>query len=233
MKSSEEVHTPAPVRIMAGQQSALMNETTGDQGSCDDSADTKENELLVQGCVLGDQRAWEALIDKYKRLIFSIPMITYGARPEDAADVFQAVCIEVLHSLPQLKSAGSLRAWLITVTRRQSYGWKKKQANHVELDAMKPNAVEGIATLLPADRLAQLEQAQIVREVVAKLPSRQRELVRLLFFEQPPVPYARRGQAARPGYGIHWTHPRPLSGEAARVLDGVWLLLNPFTEPFY
>jgi DNA-directed RNA polymerase specialized sigma24 family protein len=109
-----------------------MNETIGDQGSCDDSADAKENELLVRGCILGDQRAWEALIGKYKRLIFSIPMITYGARPEDAADVFQAVCIEVLHSLPQLKSAGSLRAWLITVTLRQSYGWKKKQANHLE-----------------------------------------------------------------------------------------------------
>jgi len=188
MKSSEEVQTPAPE--MAGQQSPLMNENTGDQGSCDDSADAKENELLVRGCILGDQRAWEALIDKYKRLIFSVPMITYGARPEDAADVFQAVCIEVLHGLPQLKSARSLRAWLITVTLRQSYGWKKKQANHVELDAMEPNTVEGIATLLPADTLAQLEQAQIVREAVAKLTSRQRELVRLLFFEQPPVPYA-------------------------------------------
>lgn len=188
MKLSEEVQTPAPV--MAGQQSALMNETTGDQGSCDDSADAKENELLVRGCILGDQRAWEALIDKYKRLIFSIPMITYGARPEDAADVFQAVCIEVLHGLPQLKSARSLRAWLITVTLRQSYGWKKKQANHEELDAMEPNTVEGIATLLPADRLAQLEQVQIVREAVAKLTPRQQKLVRLLFFEQPPVPYA-------------------------------------------
>jgi DNA-directed RNA polymerase specialized sigma24 family protein len=36
----------------------------------------------------------------------------------------------------------------------------------------------------------QIQQEQIVREVVEKLPSRCAELVRLLFFEQPPLPYA-------------------------------------------
>jgi RNA polymerase sigma factor (sigma-70 family) len=190
MKSSEEVHTPAPAGIIAGQQSDPINETTSDRSFCNDGAEAIENEWLVQGCIQGDQRAWKELIDKYKRLIFSIPMITCGARPEDAADVFQAVCIEVLHSLPQLRNAGSLRAWLITVTLRQSYCWKKKQANLVELDALELDTVEGIATMLPGDRLAEVEQAERVREVVAKLSPRQQELVRLLFFEHPPVPYA-------------------------------------------
>ena len=100
------------------------------------------------------------------------------------------MCIEVLHSLPQLKKVQSLRSWLITVTIRQSYRWKKKQSNHVELDAMEPEVAEGIASTAPSETLAQLEQEQIVREVVAKLPPRHRELVQLLFFEQPPLPYA-------------------------------------------
>jgi RNA polymerase sigma factor (sigma-70 family) len=188
MKS--EMETLTPKGTMAGHAPDLLMENTSDHDSCDDSTDAKENKWLVQGCIQGDPRAWEELIDKYKRLILSIPMVTCGARPEDAADVFQAVCIEVFHSLVQLKNARSLRAWLITVTLRQSYCWKRKQANHVELDAMEPNRVEGIATILPADGLAQLEREQIVHEVVAKLPPRQQELVRLLFFEQPPVPYA-------------------------------------------
>jgi RNA polymerase sigma factor (sigma-70 family) len=187
MKSGMD--TPAPIRIMADHQ-PLLNETTSNQNSCNDRAKGTENECLVQACIQGDQRAWEELIDKYKRLIFSIPMITCGARPEDAADVFQAVCMEVLHSLSQLKDARALRAWLITVSLRQSYYWKKKQAKHLELDAMEPSTLEEISLMLPADRLAQLEQEQIVREVVAKLSPRQQELVRLLFFEQPPVPYA-------------------------------------------
>jgi RNA polymerase sigma factor (sigma-70 family) len=190
MKSSE-TYLPEFANFPPGAaQTVLISEPAAEACSCNDGAETIEDEWLVQGCLQGDQHAWEALIDKYKRLVFSIP-IKYGASPDDAADVFQAVCIEVLNSLPQLKNAQSLRSWLITVTIRQSYRWKKKrQANHVELDAMEPDAAEGIASTSCADTLAQLEQEQIVREVVSQLTPRHRELVRLLFFEQPALPYA-------------------------------------------
>ncbi|HKW75859.1 MAG TPA: sigma-70 family RNA polymerase sigma factor [Terriglobales bacterium] len=146
-----------------------------------------EDAALVRGCLEGDQRAWEGLIDKYKRLIFSVPL-RYGASPEDAADVFQSVCIEVFNSLGQLKNPEALRSWLITVAIRQSFRWRKKQTNHVELDAMEPDMAEGLASA--PETVAQLQQEQIVRDVVAKLPPRCAELVRLLFFEQPPLPYA-------------------------------------------
>ncbi|HET9282526.1 MAG TPA: sigma-70 family RNA polymerase sigma factor [Candidatus Angelobacter sp.] len=187
MKS--EIYTPDPGDFMPAVQPELISESSVEPCTCNDGAETLEDEWLVQGCLQGEQWAWEELIDRYKRLIFSIP-IKYGASPEDAADVFQSVCIEVLNSLPQLKNAQSLRSWLITVTIRQSYRWKRKQANHVELDAMEPEAAEGIASTWHADALAQLEQEQIVREVVSQLAPRHRELVRLLFFEQPALPYA-------------------------------------------
>jgi RNA polymerase sigma factor (sigma-70 family) len=188
MKPSE-VYFPAEPAIIAGSQPALLNRAEMDPCFCNESAEINEDGWLVQGCIEGDSKAWEELIDKYKRLIYSIP-IKYGASSADAADVFQAVCIEVLHSLSQLKNAQSLRSWLITVTIRQSYRWKKRQFNHIELDAMEPEVAEGIAFTAPVETLAQLEQEQIVRDVVAKLPPRHRELVRLLFFEQPPLPYA-------------------------------------------
>ncbi len=188
MKSSE-MYAPAPAAVIAGGQTGLLNEVEIDPCYCNEGVEVGEDEWLVQGCIQGDQQAWEALIDKYKRLIFSIP-IKYGASSADAADVFQAVCIEVLNSLPQLKNVQSLRSWLITVTIRQAYRWKKKQTNHVELDAMEPDVAEALASIPPVETLEQFEQEQIVREVVAKLAPRHRELVQLLFFEQPPLPYA-------------------------------------------
>ncbi len=153
---------------------------------CDTKLET-EDAALVRGCLEGNQEAWESLVDKYKRLIFSVPL-RYGASSEDAADVFQSVCIEVFNSLEHLKNPDSLRSWLITVAIRQSYRWRKKQTNHVELDAMEPELAEEIASV--PETIAQLQQEQIVRDVVAKLPPRCAELVRLLFFEQPPLPYA-------------------------------------------
>ena len=147
-----------------------------------------EDEILVASCLKGDQRAWERLIDKYKRLIFSIPL-KYGASQEDAADVFQAVCIEVFNSLPNLNNVHSLRSWLITVSVRQAYRWRKAQSHDIELDAMEIDLPEKKA-FSPTEALAQVQQEQIVREVVGKLPPRCAELVKMLFFEQPPLPYA-------------------------------------------
>lgn len=163
-----------------------QNETQHSCALCETPIES-EDAALVRGCLEGNQQAWEALIDKYKRLIFSVPL-RYGASPEDAADVFQSVCIEVFNSLAQLKNPDSLRSWLITVAIRQSYRWRKKQTNHVELDAMEPDLVEELASV--PETVAQLQQEQIVRDVVSKLPPRSAELVRLLFFEQPPLPYA-------------------------------------------
>jgi len=100
---SQELYIPAPAAVIAGSKTALLDEAEIEQYCCDGSVELGEDEWLVQGCIQGDHQAWEALIDKYKRLIFSIP-IKYGASSADAADVFQAVCIEVLNSLPQLKN---------------------------------------------------------------------------------------------------------------------------------
>ena len=188
MKSSEVYTSTLPGAVIAGQP-ALMSQSDIERCFRNDGAEMDEDEWLVQGCIQGDPKAWEALIDKYKRLIFSIP-IKYGASSADAADVFQSVCIEVINCLPQLKNIQSLRSWLITVTIRQSYRWKKKQSSHVELDAMEPDIAEGLAFTPPAETLFQLEEEQIVRDVVARLEPRHKELVQLLFFEQPPLPYA-------------------------------------------
>ncbi len=48
----------------------------------------------------------------------------------------------------------------------------------------------GESTAVPsADLIEAVEREQMVREAVARLPTRCGELVRLLFYEQPPVPY--------------------------------------------
>ena len=57
---------------------------------------------LVQACREGDPEAWSVLIQRYRRLIYSIPA-RYGAQPADASDIFQAVCLELYAELPRLR----------------------------------------------------------------------------------------------------------------------------------
>ena len=58
---------------------------------------------LVRGCLAGDHGAWHRLIDKYKNLIYSIP-IKRGLSPEAAADIFQSVCVALYSELERLRT---------------------------------------------------------------------------------------------------------------------------------
>jgi RNA polymerase sigma factor (sigma-70 family) len=142
---------------------------------------------LIRACLNGDDRAWAALIEKYKRLIYSIPR-KYGAGQEDAADIFQAVCLELFSELPRLRKRSAFRSWLITVTAHQSFRWKQKMGRRAE-DELTAEDAERLDTGPPADLIEEVEREQILRETIAELPPRCRELITLLFYREPPLPY--------------------------------------------
>jgi RNA polymerase sigma factor (sigma-70 family) len=144
---------------------------------------------LVRDCLNGDERAWAALIAKYKNLIYSVPL-KYGATPEDAADIFQSVCLELFAELPRLRSTEALPGWLITVTAHLSFHWKQKRRRRAEdeLSDLQEERLEdqGIA---PPDLVEEVQREQLIREAVAQLPPRCQEIIQLLFYEQPPLSY--------------------------------------------
>jgi RNA polymerase sigma factor (sigma-70 family) len=146
------------------------------------------NTRSVAECLAGDERAWSALLDRYKNLIYSIAL-RYGAPHQDAADIFQAVCLDLFNELPRLRDAEALQGWLIRVTMNKCYHWKRSQIDQ-ESD-LEEEQIENLsaAQAIPPDVLAGLEQEQMVREAMEQLPPRCREMIELLFFEQPPVPY--------------------------------------------
>jgi RNA polymerase sigma factor (sigma-70 family) len=164
-----------------------MDENAKEQLTLSTTRDTAaEDEKLVQDCLAGDERAWNALIEKYKRLIYSVP-VKYGFSPDDAGDIFQNVCIDLFTNLSKLRKIESLRSWLITVATHKCFHWKKQQKQDVELDAMEQEVAEEIAAAPQV--LQEVQEEQAVRDAILRLTPRCAELVKLLFYEQPPVPY--------------------------------------------
>ena len=145
------------------------------------------NARLVTHCLEGDERAWHVLVDRYKNLVYSIPL-KYGAPPQDAADIFQSVCVELLSELPRLRKRASFRSWLITVTAHQAFQWKRKTRRRAE-DELTPADEERLETDPSPDLVEQLQREQVMREAIAELPPRCREMITLLFFREPQLPY--------------------------------------------
>ncbi|MFI5174288.1 MAG: RNA polymerase sigma factor [Terriglobia bacterium] len=148
-----------------------------------------EDSQLVRECLGGNEEAWSILIDKYKNLIYSIAM-KYHAAPEDAADIFQAVCMDLYSELPRLRKVESFRSWLITMATHKAFHWKLKQRRQSSREISDGDEAE-IAdepTVSPA-LMEEVEKEQIVREAIASLSERCQQLIQLLFYEHPPIPY--------------------------------------------
>jgi RNA polymerase sigma factor (sigma-70 family) len=143
---------------------------------------------LVKACLAGNEEAWSLLIDKYKSLIFSIP-VKYGLSQQEAADVFQATCTELLVRLPELREPRALPKWLMQVAHHESYRWKRHNQRVVSRDG-DTDFPEPATPPIAEDIVQQTQEEQMLREAMASLTPQCRRLVELLFFETPSRPYS-------------------------------------------
>ena len=142
---------------------------------------------LVRECLAGSEEAWSLLIEKYKALIYSIP-IKYGLPEHEAGDVFQATCLELLARLSELREPRALPKWLIQVAHHQCSSWKRQNLRVISRDSV-PDLPEPETPPVAETLMQQTYQEQALREAMAALVPKCRRLMELLFFETPSRPY--------------------------------------------
>ena len=145
-------------------------------------------ERLVRECRKGSEEAWSALLDRYKNLIYSIP-IKYGFSQEDASEIFQSVSFEILQELPNLREPKALTKWIIQITSHKCFQWHRQQSRYSSSeDEGLENRV--MSQQSSADQLLlEAQEEQALRDAIASLSPRCRELIGLLFYETPARPY--------------------------------------------
>ena len=172
---------------MSAELEGAKGEAFKKAAATDDRTVSLSDERLVRDCLRGKDAAWSTLIDKYKNLIYSIP-IKYGFSRDDASDIFQSVCVEMLSELPKLRNPKALPKWIIQIASHKCFHHKR------QLQRLTPTDPDGEmpeqSTPAKAEHiLREAEDEQNLRQALADLPPRCRELIRLLFFEEPARPY--------------------------------------------
>jgi RNA polymerase sigma factor (sigma-70 family) len=144
---------------------------------------------LVTRARTGDKQAWDALVERYAPLVWSI-CARYRLTPADTADASQSVWLHLVEQLDNLRDPAAVAGWLATTTRHE--------CARVARAAHGPHAVAGLldADTIPDDHAVIAEQELLVAErhaalraAFAHLPPRSQQLLTLLTAD-PPMPYA-------------------------------------------
>ncbi len=151
------------------------------------------DEALLQACRRGDQDAWDVLVKRFERLVFTVPRRA-GLDEDSAADVFQTVFTRLVGALDAIERPDRLRAWLVTTARRETWRQLARRVPtvtaHPDADEM-DDEIERVPDPAPLadEQIERLETQHTVRQAVESLDDRCRELITMLFLTPEPPPY--------------------------------------------
>ena len=153
----------------------------------------KSDAELVKLCRRGDETAWNTLVDRYQRLVFTIPRRA-GLSEEQASDVFQEVFMTLFEKLDEIKQPEKVRSWLVTTAKFKTWGTVRSEKGfyspqteeemEFEMASLKDNAP------LAEDVLIQLEEQHLIRTALKELEERCRTILSMLYLTEPSASYA-------------------------------------------
>ena len=143
---------------------------------------------LIQACRKGDVRAWERVLDKYERLVFSIALKS-GLPVEDSADVTQITFTILMQSLDDLREDSRLAPWLATVARRHAWRCLAKRRRE-PLGYEEDLAGSALVEEKSRDPFETWERIEWLRSGLEKLDERCRKLLKSLYFDTDQPSYA-------------------------------------------
>jgi RNA polymerase sigma factor (sigma-70 family) len=128
---------------------------------------------LVARCREGDAQAWHELVERFSRYVFAICVQGFRLPEHDADDVFQEVFTRVYERLGQLRKDDAVRPWIAQLTRRCCLD-RLRDSGRVE-------PVEEIDRGEADEAIERLEEAWVVRELLAELSENCREILDRFF----------------------------------------------------
>jgi RNA polymerase sigma factor (sigma-70 family) len=146
---------------------------------------------LVEACLAGNARAWEALLARYERLIYSIP-IRLGIPHHEAEEIFQSVSLILFRKLATLRAHERIISWLTTTTRRECWRFgvlknrhRREPGNELADHAPQEPSAEQVAY----ERRVADQRQEILWQALSELPDRCRDLLMLLFYLDEELTY--------------------------------------------
>lgn len=128
----------------------------------------------------GDESAFTTLVTRFQPAVFRWALM-FANDPDDAEDITQEVFVRTYRQLDSYRSDGPLEAWLYRITRRTAIQMRRTRSRRGRL-ALSPGArpARDVYTTDPGGRVDRERAANVIHELFAGLPRRQREIFDLV-----------------------------------------------------
>ncbi|MFN0149172.1 MAG: RNA polymerase sigma factor [bacterium] len=146
-----------------------------------------EAEDLIRSCLRGEDSAWRLFLERYGDLVFSVPL-KMGLPHSDAEEVFQITVLALVERLGTLNDPRRIVAWICEVARRQTLYYLRKRSRE---SLGEDEAFDAAADASPGahEAFESLEASQVVRDALAKISPRCRDLLTALYLADPAPAY--------------------------------------------
>jgi RNA polymerase sigma factor (sigma-70 family) len=139
--------------------------------------------VLLAAAAAGDERAWDALVDRFGSMIWAVAR-AHRLGDADAADVAQATWTALLANLGRIQDPERVGAWLATTARRESLRALRHARTNVPCgdDLPEPEVVD----IDPSAHLAEGERDIALWRCFDRLRPGDRALLRMLMADPAP-----------------------------------------------
>jgi len=144
---------------------------------------------LVMRAATGDKQAWDALVERYAPLVWSI-CCRYRLDAAEAQDAGQSVWLHLVEQLGNLRGPDALPRWLAATTRLECA--RVLRVAHGAPAAVLALDAEDICddhTEIAEQQLLAAERHIALRQAFTSLPPRCQQLITLIIHD-PPMPSA-------------------------------------------
>ena len=149
---------------------------------------TDDPNRLLAACRAGDPDAWEAMMERYERLVYAIA-IREGLSSEDAADVAQVTFEAFIDAMPRLNSETSIGAWFASVARRQA--WRQRDRRRREAAVLRREGHEvAVVEWIDEPSVEIDERVLELHECLVSLGEPCRAILTALYFDPDRPSYA-------------------------------------------
>ncbi len=153
----------------------------------------KSDADLLSACRRGEESAWNKLVERYQRLIATIPRRA-GLSESQTADVFQEVFLTLFEKLDEIEQPDKLRSWLVTTAKFKTWGIIRGQKGFYSPETEEEMELE-MASLadnspLADDVLIEIEQQHQIRTALLKMEERCQKILSMIYLRDSAASYA-------------------------------------------